>query len=152
MRHNNVVPLMALGVAQMKEDLGARYSDENFPEIHQFLDRFYMSRIGIRMLIGQHISLHTPKEHQKEDHIGLICTKLSPLEVAHAAIAGAPNPPDSDARAARGGDGRGEVGPRPGRRRGPAASGRPRQIRARGPLRSRTPSGGHLPPGPAAGG
>ena len=34
MRHNNVVPLMALGVAQMKEDLGARYSDENFPEIH----------------------------------------------------------------------------------------------------------------------
>ena len=68
MRHNHVVPLMALGVAQMKEDLGARYSDENFPEIHQFLDRFYMSRIGIRMLIGQHISLHTPKEHQKEEH------------------------------------------------------------------------------------
>ena len=89
MRHNNVVPLMALGVAELKEDLGSKYSAENFPEIHQFLDRFYMSRIGIRMLIGQHISLHAPKEEQKEDHIGLICTKLSPLDVAHAAIADA---------------------------------------------------------------
>ena len=64
---------MALGVAQLKEDIGAEInrnrssssSDvESMPEIHQFLDRFYMSRIGIRMLIGQHISLHAPKEEQ----------------------------------------------------------------------------------------
>jgi pyruvate dehydrogenase kinase 2/3/4 len=27
----------------------------DMPEIHQFLDGFYMSRIGIRMLIGQHV-------------------------------------------------------------------------------------------------
>ena len=27
----------------------------DIPEIHQFLDGFYMSRIGIRMLIGQHV-------------------------------------------------------------------------------------------------
>ena len=88
---------MALGVAQLKEDIGAEInrnrssssSDvESMPEIHQFLDRFYMSRIGIRMLIGQHISLHAPKEEQKEDYIGLICTKLCPLDVAHAAING----------------------------------------------------------------
>ena len=37
------------------------------PEIHQFLDGFYLSRIGIRILIGQHIALHDPP---KEDHIG----------------------------------------------------------------------------------
>ena len=33
---------------------------DDLPDIHQFLDGFYMSRIGIRMLIGQHIALHEP--------------------------------------------------------------------------------------------
>ncbi len=81
------------------------------PEIHQFLDGFYLSRIGIRILIGaramlrwqqlkwcscilmpaccscalcphcagQHIALHEPP---KADHIGLICTRCSPVKVA----------------------------------------------------------------------
>lgn len=47
-RHNNVVPMMALGVNQLKKGINS----ENLDEIHQFLDRFYLSRIGIRMLIG----------------------------------------------------------------------------------------------------
>lgn len=51
-RHNNVVPMMALGVQQLKKTLGPRTAYEDLDEIHQFLDRFYMSRIGIRMLIG----------------------------------------------------------------------------------------------------
>lgn len=49
-RHNNVVPMMALGVNQLKR--GANFY-ESLDEIHQFLDRFYLSRIGIRMLIGK---------------------------------------------------------------------------------------------------
>jgi pyruvate dehydrogenase kinase 2/3/4 len=57
-----------------------------FPEVHQFLDGFYMSRIGMRMLIGQHIALHDPP---KDGYIGLISTSLSPLEVARDAIADA---------------------------------------------------------------
>ena len=36
----------------------------------QFLDGFYLSRIGIRILIGQHIALH---EDKKPDHIGTHC-------------------------------------------------------------------------------
>lgn len=48
------------------------------PEIHQFLDGFYLSRIGIRMLAGQHIALHEPP---KAAHIGLIATKCSPWQV-----------------------------------------------------------------------
>lgn len=52
-RHNNVVPMMALGVQQLKKGLGPKIVYEDLDEIHQFLDRFYMSRIGIRMLIGQ---------------------------------------------------------------------------------------------------
>lgn len=51
-RHNNVVPTMALGVQQLKKSLHPRIDYEGPDEIHQFLDRFYMSRIGIRMLIG----------------------------------------------------------------------------------------------------
>lgn len=50
-RHNNVVPMMALGVQQLKKDW-PKVDYEDLREIHQFLDRFYMSRIGIRMLIG----------------------------------------------------------------------------------------------------
>lgn len=51
-RHNNVVPAMALGVQQLKKDLNTSVIRKDLEEIHQFLDRFYMSRIGIRMLIG----------------------------------------------------------------------------------------------------
>lgn len=51
-RHNNVVPMMALGVQQLKKDLNPKIVYEDLDEIHEFLDRFYMSRIGIRMLIG----------------------------------------------------------------------------------------------------
>lgn len=51
-RHNNVVPTMALGVQQLKKGMDPKIVYEDLVEIHQFLDRFYMSRIGIRMLIG----------------------------------------------------------------------------------------------------
>ena len=63
----NVVPVMAIGVAELKRELKAAGGLTEFPEIHQFLDGFYLSRIGIRILIGQHIALHEP---QKENHIG----------------------------------------------------------------------------------
>ena len=43
---------MALGVKQLKKTLNPTIDYEDVAEIHQFLDRFYMSRIGIRMLIG----------------------------------------------------------------------------------------------------
>ena len=52
-RHNNAVPAMALGVQQLKKDLNPKVVPKDLQEIHQFLDRFYMSRTGIRMLIGQ---------------------------------------------------------------------------------------------------
>lgn len=51
-RHNNVVPTMALGVQQLKKELKTKIDSEDLVEIHEFLDRFYLSRIGVRMLIG----------------------------------------------------------------------------------------------------
>ncbi|BBN06903.1 pyruvate dehydrogenase kinase 2/3/4 [Marchantia polymorpha subsp. ruderalis] len=83
-RHNNVMPTMAMGIQELKEDLGRKVGLNELPEIHQFLDRFYMSRIGIRMLIGQHVALH--QENHPSGYIGLICTKVSPVEVAQNAI------------------------------------------------------------------
>ncbi|CAN9508772.1 unnamed protein product [Ophioblennius macclurei] len=51
-RHNDVVPTMAQGIIEYKEffpqDVGTNQN------IQYFLDRFYMSRISIRMLINQH--------------------------------------------------------------------------------------------------
>ncbi|KAL0433858.1 UNVERIFIED_CONTAM: [Pyruvate dehydrogenase (acetyl-transferring)] kinase, mitochondrial [Sesamum latifolium] len=82
-RHNNVVPMMALGVQQLKKDLNPKIDYEDLDEIHQFLDRFYMSRIGIRMLIGQHVALHDP--NPPPNCVGYIHTKMSPVEVARSA-------------------------------------------------------------------
>ncbi|KAK7354518.1 hypothetical protein VNO80_19982 [Phaseolus coccineus] len=79
-RHNNVVPTMALGVQQLKKGMDPKIVYEDLVEIHQFLDRFYMSRIGIRMLIGQHVELHNP--NPPPFVVGYIHTKMSPVEVA----------------------------------------------------------------------
>ncbi|XP_048871175.1 pyruvate dehydrogenase (acetyl-transferring) kinase isozyme 2, mitochondrial isoform X2 [Brienomyrus brachyistius] len=51
-RHNDVVPTMAQGVIEYKEAFSQDpVTNQN---IQYFLDRFYMSRISIRMLINQH--------------------------------------------------------------------------------------------------
>ncbi|KAK4759277.1 hypothetical protein SAY87_022408 [Trapa incisa] len=82
-RHNNVVPMMALGVQQLKKGMDPKIMYEDLDEIHQFLDRFYMSRIGIRMLIGQHVELHNP--NPPPHVVGYIHTKMSPVAVARSA-------------------------------------------------------------------
>eukprot|EP00798_Chlamydomonas_sp_ICE-L_P031808 gene31808-7007_t len=82
-RHANVVPLMAKGISELRRELTEHALLTEMPEIHQFLDGFYLSRIGIRILIGQHIALHEPP---KSNHIGLICTKCSPVQVAQDSI------------------------------------------------------------------
>lgn len=52
-------------------------------QIQAFLDRFYMSRIGIRMLIGQHIALN--EEPVREDYVGIISTRVPIRDMAHVA-------------------------------------------------------------------
>mmetsp|Transcript_21174 Transcript_21174/g.72142 ORF Transcript_21174/g.72142 Transcript_21174/m.72142 type:complete len:400 (+) Transcript_21174:422-1621(+) len=84
-RHRNVVPMIARGVMELKEERKTS-SLNDLPEIHQFLDGLYLSRIGIRMLIGQHVALNEPP---REGYIGMINTAVSPVEVARDAIADA---------------------------------------------------------------
>ena len=46
---------MAKGVIELRESHPVDQTVEH--RIHYFLDRFYMSRIGIRMLINQHSNI-----------------------------------------------------------------------------------------------
>ncbi|XP_077299214.1 pyruvate dehydrogenase kinase isoform X3 [Arctopsyche grandis] len=54
-RHADVVQTMAQGVLELKESHEVDNQTEN--SVQYFLDRFYMSRISIRMLINQHTLL-----------------------------------------------------------------------------------------------
>ncbi|SAM02551.1 hypothetical protein [Absidia glauca] len=84
-RHDPVVTTVAQGILEYKERLNGNVIDT---QVQQFLDRFYMSRIGIRMLIGQHSALYRSQSHGK-DYVGVICTRTNIKEIALDAIANA---------------------------------------------------------------
>lgn len=81
-RHDGVVSTVAQGVVEWKN------SENYVPDqdgIQLFLDKFYMSRIGIRMLIGQHIALNMDRG-LRNDYVGVICTDTNVKEIAQGAI------------------------------------------------------------------
>lgn len=53
-RHADVVQTMAHGILELKESQSYQVEPGMETSIQYFLDRFYMSRISIRMLINQH--------------------------------------------------------------------------------------------------
>lgn len=87
-RHRTVVETMAQGVLEMKENCG----EENVmleQRTQYFLDRFYMSRISIRMLIHQHCLLFAknikPGSGSQTGHVGAIDPECDVLAVAQDA-------------------------------------------------------------------
>ncbi|KAL2160863.1 hypothetical protein VTH06DRAFT_1060 [Thermothelomyces fergusii] len=82
-RHDSVVTTMAQGILEWKRKRQRMQIDNN---IQSFLDRFYMSRIGIRMLIGQHIALTEQSHHRDPSYVGIICTKTYVRDLAQEAI------------------------------------------------------------------
>ena len=82
-RHDGVVPTVAQGILEYKRKRQRMQIDHN---IQAFLDRFYMSRIGIRMLIGQHIALQNSRSDGDSDYVGIICTKTNVKDLATEAI------------------------------------------------------------------
>ncbi|KAK5136006.1 hypothetical protein LTR08_004260 [Meristemomyces frigidus] len=82
-RHDSVVTTIAQGVLEYKRKRQRMQIDHN---IQAFLDRFYMSRIGIRMLIGQHIALTDQRTSSDPDYVGIICTKTNVHDLAQEAI------------------------------------------------------------------
>ncbi|KAG8846839.1 hypothetical protein FRB96_001755 [Tulasnella sp. 330] len=83
-RHDPTVTTVAQGVLEWKQNRGKTATQETPREIQDWLDRFYMSRIGIRFLIGQHVALNTLEPH--EDWVGIICTKSNVHDIVTEAI------------------------------------------------------------------
>jgi pyruvate dehydrogenase kinase 2/3/4 len=88
-RHDPTVTTVAQGVLEWKRSQNARSIGL---DIQAWLDRFYLSRIGIRFLIGQRasfnliysifhfpciiyidVAINTQQAHQ--DYVGIICTQ-----------------------------------------------------------------------------
>ena len=82
-RHDPVVTTVAQGINEYKRKRQRMQIDTN---VQSFLDRFYMSRIGIRMLIGQHIALTDQANHRHPNYVGIICTKTNVREMAEEPI------------------------------------------------------------------
>lgn len=82
-RHDGVVTTVAQGILEYKRKRQRMQIDQT---IQSFLDRFYMSRIGIRMLIGQHIALTDQRTHSDPNYVGIICTKTNVQDLAQEAI------------------------------------------------------------------
>lgn len=104
-RHDATVATMAQGVQEWK--LEHKIVSVN-SAIQTFLDRFYMLRIGIRMLIGQHIALNMLQQlptkqrisnfingnkappaslakNTRKNYVGVICTDSNVTEIAEDA-------------------------------------------------------------------
>lgn len=102
-RHDATVATMAQGVQEWKLQNQKTLVNS---QIQGFLDRFYMLRIGIRMLIGQHIALNMAQQSptkqrinqflnggsqnkgfgNKSNYVGVICTDCNVGEIAQDAI------------------------------------------------------------------
>lgn len=94
-RHDATVATMAQGVQEWKHEHQTVIVNSS---IQTFLDRFYMSRIGIRMLIGQHIALNMSQQKPKSkfsnfmvnkpksNYVGVISTDCNVGEIAEDAI------------------------------------------------------------------
>lgn len=103
-RHDATVATMAQGVQEWKTEHKLVTVNSS---IQTFLDRFYMLRIGIRMLIGQHIALNMsqalptrqkilkflngsngtpPPKNARNNYVGVICTDCNVKEIAEDAV------------------------------------------------------------------
>jgi pyruvate dehydrogenase kinase 2/3/4 len=88
-RHSKVLVQMARGAYEFRTYVSQHHGVDTkdgfskMEETHAFLDRFYLCRIGIRVLIGQYLALRQPPV---ENYIGIICGVTSPYEIVKRAI------------------------------------------------------------------
>jgi Mitochondrial branched-chain alpha-ketoacid dehydrogenase kinase len=85
-RHASVLVQMARGAYEFRQAVRKQDGNSDFEleeETHAFLDRFYLCRIGIRVLIGQYLALRQPPV---ENYVGIICSMTSPYEIVKRAI------------------------------------------------------------------
>ncbi|OCB89173.1 alpha-ketoacid dehydrogenase kinase [Sanghuangporus baumii] len=85
-RHDPTVTTVAQGVLEWKRSRGDPKETHIGMEMQQWLDRFYLSRIGIRFLIGQHIALNTLEPHP--DYVGIIFQLICKPDLHFAYVPG----------------------------------------------------------------
>ena len=113
--HSNVLLQMARGACELRQAVrrgmvpgdvsndGVVETFEHMDKCHRFLDRFYMSRVGIRVLVGQYLALRrqslfedeedndnddnfiVPGRHMPPNYIGMICRTTSPYHIVQTA-------------------------------------------------------------------
>lgn len=91
-QHVNVVPKMAQGMIELKNELSGSKNDfslDDCPYLAEFLNRFYAARIAIRVLIGQHVAMHQTSQDPKTTYVGLINSKCYVRHVLEDAISDA---------------------------------------------------------------
>jgi len=79
-RHATVVETMAEGILSLKNQSGDRFD----PSINYFLDRFYTSRIAIRVLMSNHLVLFGP-EMETPGHCGIVDPSLDVRDIVDEA-------------------------------------------------------------------
>jgi len=83
----STVPLMAMGIQEMmQQSSGFSPGLNDCPFLNDFLDKFYMSRIGTRVITGQHVALH---KNAPEGWVGLIDGNCRPGDVVKRAYSDA---------------------------------------------------------------
>eukprot|EP00924_Labyrinthula_sp_SR-Ha-C_P008874 augustus_masked-scaffold_2-processed-gene-5.53-mRNA-1 protein AED:0.00 eAED:0.00 QI:0/-1/0/1/-1/1/1/0/389 len=85
LRHNDTLIEMARGLYEYKQTEISNIEEFSSLEgLHEFLDRFFLSRIGIRVLIGHYLELVKQMEdpNPNPDYVGIICNKTSAADVA----------------------------------------------------------------------
>jgi len=87
-RHSTTLMTMAKGAHEIRMQLGHDINSfAEQEEIQRNLDEFYMSRIGVRMLIGQYLALRAAtKEQLDAGLIGMVDQRASPYLIAQQAI------------------------------------------------------------------
>ncbi|XP_055540291.1 pyruvate dehydrogenase (acetyl-transferring) kinase, mitochondrial isoform X4 [Wyeomyia smithii] len=83
-RHSDVVQTMAQGILELKESRNGHIEPSTELSMQYFLDRLYMSRISIRMLINQHTILFG-EIPQTGRHVGCIDPLCDPHMVVRDA-------------------------------------------------------------------
>jgi len=105
-RHAKTLATMSRGTYELRQELTRLFDDDpdasldaaqldfsTFFAIHDFLDSFYSSRIGIRTLIAHHLEVHRPDaaEQRARGIMGIIDDHTDPSVVADVAAVDAQN-------------------------------------------------------------
>jgi len=87
-KHSHTLIAMAKGFHELKTELGKtpEFDTGRDIDVTQNLDEFYMSRVGIRMIAEQYLTLHEQLTKPMKGYVGMVCRNTSMLQVVKDAV------------------------------------------------------------------